>query len=103
MCLARRKTAVDGRGAPAQERGQARRDSGQPVHLRIVAVGWPGPFAALVLFARSPLGKVTAHPPPGSPLLLEAARLLLRGGSKNFFLYTQGSLKQKTKHPKQKN
>lgn len=40
---------------------------GQPVLRRIVAVGWPGPFAALVLFARPSVGEVTAHPPPGSP------------------------------------
>ena len=31
-------------------------------------MGWPGPVAALVLFAHSSKEKVTAHPPPGSPL-----------------------------------
>ena len=55
------------RGAPTQTRGRPGGTDGQPVHCRIVAVGWPGPLAALVLFAHFPLGKVTAHPPPGSP------------------------------------
>ena len=55
------------RGAPTQTRGRPGGTGGQPVHCRIVAVGWPGPLAALVLFAHFPLGKVTAHPPPSSP------------------------------------
>ena len=54
-------------GAPTQTRGRPRGTGGQPVLLRIVALGWPGPFAALVLFARSSREEVTAHPPPGSP------------------------------------
>ncbi|NBH33022.1 hypothetical protein D3Z58_05555 [Clostridiaceae bacterium] len=48
-------------------RGRPGGTGGQPVLRRIVALGWPGPFAALVLFARFPMEKVTAHPPPGSP------------------------------------
>ena len=55
------------RGAPTQTRGRPGGTGGQPVHCRIVAVGWPGPLAALVLFAHFLLEKVTAHPPPGSP------------------------------------
>lgn len=49
---------------------------GQPVLCRIVAVGWPGPVAALVLFARSSKEKVTAHPPPGSPDYARGRRCL---------------------------
>jgi len=54
-------------GAPTQARGRPGGTGGQPVLQRIVAVGWPVPFAALVLFAHSSVEKVTAHPPPGSP------------------------------------
>ena len=49
---------------------------GQPVLCRIVAVGWPGPVAVLVLFARSSKEKVTAHPPPGSPDYARGRRCL---------------------------
>ena len=66
ISLARHKTAILSMTLPRGRRpGRA---SGQLVRLRIVAVGWLVPLAALVLFARSPAGEVTAHPPPGSPL-----------------------------------
>ena len=66
ISLARHKTAILSMTLPrGRWPGGA---SGQLVRLRIVAVGWLVPLAALVLFARSPAGEVTAHPPPGSSL-----------------------------------
>ena len=63
-------------GVPSQIRGRPGGSGGQPVLCRIVAVGWPGPVAALVLFARSSEEKVTAHPPPGSPDYARGRRCL---------------------------
>ena len=60
-------------GDPTQMKERPGGTGGQPVLWRIVAVGWPGPFAAVVLFARSSVEEVTAHPPPGSPQMLGAA------------------------------
>ncbi len=64
------------KAVPSQIRGQPGGTSGQPVLCRIVAVGRPGPVAALVLFARSSEEKVTAHPPPGSPDYARGRRCL---------------------------
>ena len=63
-------------GVPSQIRGRPGVTGGQPVLCRIVAVGWPGPVAVLVLFARSSKEKVTAHPPPGSPDYARGRRCL---------------------------
>ena len=58
------------------DKGRPGGTSGQPVLCRIVAVGWPGPVAALVLFARSSEEKVTAYPPPSSPDYARGRRCL---------------------------
>ena len=63
-------------GVPSQIRGRPGVTGGQPVLCRIVAVGWPGPVAALVLFARSSEEKVTAYPPPSSPDYARGRRCL---------------------------
>ena len=63
-------------GVLSQIRGRPGETGGQPVLCRIVAVGWPGPVAVLVLFARSSKEKVTAHPPPGSPDYARGRRCL---------------------------
>ena len=70
------KTTILRAAFPRKIRGRPGGTGGQPVLCRIVAVGWPGPVAALVLFARSSKEKVTAHPPPGSPDYARGRRCL---------------------------
>ena len=58
------------------DNGAARRDRRPACPMPDRGLGWPGPFAALVLFARSSEEKVTAHPPPGSPDYARGRRCL---------------------------
>ena len=58
--LPRHKTAILGSALPHNGQRRPGGTGGQPVLLRIVAMGWPVPFAALVLFARSRGGSHSA-------------------------------------------
>lgn len=55
----------------------------------------PAPLTALVLFARSPVGEVPAHPPPGSSRLLGTAIIQLWRESNAPLIY-QGHFGAKT-------
>ena len=90
--LARHKTAILGATLLAGVVRQLRGTGCQPVHSRIVAVGLASsPLAAVVLVARPPVGEVTAHPPPGSPRSLGAARYAVVEKKKLPLIYHQKS------------
>ena len=61
------KTESRWRGPPHRMEQRPRGAGGQPALLRIVAVGWLVPLAALVFCPLVPVEEVMAHPPSGSP------------------------------------
>jgi len=73
--LARHKTAILGATLLAGVVRQLRGTGRQPVHSRIVAVGWQVPTCgAGVDRSSSRVGEVSAHPPPGSPRYARSRR-----------------------------
>ena len=73
--LARHKTAILGATLLAGVVRQLRWKGCQPVHSRIVAVGWQVPTCGVgVDRSSSRVGEVSAHPPPGSPRYARSRR-----------------------------
>lgn len=66
---------------------------GQPVHLRIVAAGWPRPTCGAGVVRSSPWRKSPRTRRPAPRAMLGAVPVYLCRGNENFLLYTQGSLK----------
>lgn len=87
MFLTCHKTTILGAALPPV----ARRDKGQLVRMRIVAVGWPGPICGAGVDRSFLVEEVPAHPPPSSP---RAAAIQLWRGSKLPLIY-QGHKKRK--------